>query len=85
MCTVEGYRLNKATVQHIARRCPPPSADRQRVFEAWREARAEAEKRLLAPSKKLSFDRKKFAPYLGKMGDKEIEDLFLEFLRSRAG
>ena len=85
MCTIEGYRLNKATVQHIARRCPPPSADRQRVFAAWREARAEAEKRLLAPSKKISFDRKKFAPYLGKMGDKEIEDLFLEFLRSRAG
>jgi len=85
MCTIEGYLLNKATVQHIARRCPPPSADRQRVFEAWREARAEAEKRLLAPSKKISFDRKKFAPYLGKMGDKEIEDLFLEFLRSRAG
>ena len=34
----------------------------------------------------LSFDRKRFAPYLSKFkSDKEIEDLFLEFLRQRTG
>lgn len=37
-------------------------------------------------AEKLSFDRKRFAPYLSKFkSDKEIEDLFLEFLRQRAG
>lgn len=86
MCGIEGYQLNKATVQYIARKCPPPMADRQIIFAAWREARAEAEKRLNAPPKKISFDRKKFAPYLDKLGgDQEIETLFLEFLRERVG
>ena len=27
MCSIEGYQINKATMQHIARRCPPPRAD----------------------------------------------------------
>ena len=84
MCGIEGYQLNKATVQRIVRSCPPPAADKQLIFAAWREARAEADKRLSTPSKKISFDRKKFAPYLDKLGsDQEIEALFLEFLRER--
>ena len=84
MCGIEGYQLNKATVQRIVRSCPPPAADKQLIFAAWREARAEADKRLSTPSKKISFDRKKFAPYLDKLGsDQEIETLFLEFLRER--
>ena len=84
MCGIEGYQLNKATVQRIVRSCPPPAADKQLIFAAWREARAEADKRLSTPSKKISFDRKKFAPYLDKLGsDQEIEALFLEFLRVR--
>ena len=86
MCGIEGYQINKAAVQHIARKCPPPMADRQCVFAAWREARAEAEKRRSAPPKRISFDRKKFAPYLDRLGsDQEIETLFLEFLRERMG
>ncbi|OUO27915.1 hypothetical protein B5F88_18895 [Flavonifractor sp. An306] len=64
----------------------PGCGDRQIVFAAWREARAEAEKRRNAPPKKISFDRKRFAPYLDKLGgDQEIEALFLEFLRERVG
>ena len=86
MCGIEGYQFNKAPIQHIVHSCPPPTADKQLIFAAWREARAEAEKRLRAPSKKISFDRKKFAPYLDKLGgDQEIEALFLEFLRERVG
>ena len=86
MCGIEGYQLNKATVQRIVRSCPPPAADKQLIFTAWREARAEADKRLSTPSKKISFDRKKFTPYLDKIGsDQEIEALFLEFLRERTG
>ncbi len=85
MCRNESYLLNKAAMKYIASKCPPPSAKRQDMYEAWREARARAEKRLAAPPKKISFDRKQFAPYLDERSDKEIEALFLEFLRERAG
>lgn len=86
ICSIVGYQINKAAMQHITRKCPPPAADRQTIFAAWREARDAAEKRLMAPPRKISFDRKQFAPYLDKFGsDQEIEKLFLEFLRERAG
>lgn len=84
ICSIEGYQINKAAMQHITRRCPPPVADRQAVFQAWREARDAAYKRLAAPPRKISFNRKMFAPYLEMVGsDKELEKLFLEFLRER--
>ncbi len=84
ICSIEGYALNKATMNHILHACPPPSADRQAVFAAWREARARAEQRMMAPPKKISFERKRFQPYLDKLGsDRELEQLFLEFLRER--
>ena len=86
ICSIVGYQINKAAMQHITRKCPPPTAGRQAIFAAWREARDAAEKRLMAPPRKISFDRKQFAPYLDKFGsDQEIEKLFLEFLRERAG
>lgn len=86
MCQIEDYALNKQTMTFIQTQCPPPTADQQAIYAAWREARAKATQRAAAPPKKLSFDRKRFAPYLSKFkSDKEIEDLFLEFLRQRAG
>ena len=86
MCQIDGYALNKQTMAFIQAQCPPPAADQQAIYAAWREARAKAAQRAAAPPKKLSFDRKRFAPYLSKFkSDKEIEDLFLEFLRQRAG
>lgn len=86
MCQINGYALNKRTVAFIQAQCPPPSADQHAIYAAWREARAKEAQRAAAPPKKLSFDRKRFAPYLSKFkSDKEIEDLFLEFLRQRAG
>ena len=85
ICSIVGYQINKAAMQHITRKCPPPVADRQAIFAAWREARDTAEKRLMAPPRKISFDRKQFAPYLDKFSnDREIEKLFLEFLQERA-
>ena len=85
ICSIVGYQINKAAMQHITRKCPPPIADRQAIFAAWREARDMAEKRLMAPPRKISFDRKQFAPYLDKFSnDREIEKLFLEFLQERA-
>lgn len=86
ICTIEGYQINKAAVRHIVSKCPPPTAPRQAVFNAWHEARAAADSRIMARPKKISFDRKRFAPYLDKLGsDQELEDLFLEFLRERVG
>lgn len=86
MCTIEGYQINKATVRHIVSKCPPPTAQRQAMFHAWHEAQAAADTRRAAGPKKISFDRKRFAPYLEKLDDdKKLEELFLEFLRERVG
>ena len=86
ICNIIGAPVNKATIQYIVRHCPPPIVERQAVFEAWREARRTAEKHLAAIPRKISFDRRKFAPYLDKLGsDQELESLFLEFLRERVG
>jgi len=85
MCSIEGRPINKAAMKHIAFRCPPPSANRQDMYAAWREAQARADQRLAASPKKISFNRKQFAPYLEGRSDKEIEALFLEFLRERVG
>ena len=39
---------------------------------------------MTAPPKKITFNRKNFAPYLDDLGsDKELEALFLEFLQER--
>lgn len=85
MCSVEGCPINKSMMQHIAQQCPPPKADRQALYTAWREARDKAIERMSAPPRKISFDRRNFAPYLDGLGsDKEIEALFLDFLRERA-
>lgn len=84
ICSMEGYSVNKSAMNRIRNQCPPPTADRQAVFAAWREARAAAEQRKLAPPKNIMFKRKQFQPYLDKLGsDRELEQLFLEFLRER--
>lgn len=86
ICSIDGHSLNKSAMQHIINQCPPPTADRQAIFTAWREARAKAEQRKATPPKNITFRRKQFLPYLDNLGsDKEIEALFLEFLRERAG
>ena len=86
MCQIDGYAPNKQTMSFIQTQCPPPAADQQAVYAAWREARAKAAQRAAAPPKKLSFDRKRFAPYLSKFkSDKEIEELFILFLKQHTG
>lgn len=81
---MEGCPMNKAAMKHILNACSPPSADRQALFAAWREARDAAERRMLAPPRKITFERRQFQPYLDKLGgEKELERLFLEFLRER--
>ena len=84
MCSIEDYTLNKAAMQSIVHTCPTPSAKHQDLFAAWRQARVRETQRRAAQPKKISFDRRKFAPYLERLGsDKEIEELFLEFLRQQ--
>lgn len=84
ICSIEGYQINKAAMRHIVSKCPPPTAEKQAVFNAWHEARATADSKIAARPKKISFNRKRFAPYLDKLGnDRELENLFLEFLRER--
>ena len=85
MCSIEGCPINKAAMKHIVSKCPPPTANRQDMYAAWREAQDRVDQRLAAPPKKISFNRKQFAPYLEGRSDKEIEALFLEFLRERVG
>ena len=81
MCQIDGYALNKQTMAFIQAQCPPPSADQQAIYVAWREAREKATSRAAAPPKKLSFDRKRFAPYLSKFkSDEEIEELKKDFV-----
>lgn len=84
MCKIEGYQLNKATVKHITSQCPPPHAETQTLFTSWRNARSVEEQRKSKTSRKITFDRSRFAPYLDKVGsDAELETLFLEFLQLR--
>lgn len=86
ICVEYGKQLNKAAMQYIAQKCPPPKADRQEVFQAWREAEAVAETSRNAPPRNITFSRKAFAPYLDKLGSEaELEKLFLAFLKERVG
>ena len=79
------YRLDMATMKYIVRKCPPPSAEHRAIVDAWNEVQHRNEQRMMEPPKKITFDRKKFAPYIDKFGsDQELERLFLDFLRQRA-
>ena len=80
----ENLKLDMSAMKYISRKCPPPSAQHKEIVDAWNEARRRGELRMMVPPKKISFDRKKFAPYIEKIGsDQELEKLLLEFLRQR--
>ncbi|MBP5718893.1 MAG: ParB N-terminal domain-containing protein [Abditibacteriota bacterium] len=85
ICTSHETRLSIAAMKLIVRKCPPPSADRSSILTAWQEAREETSGQAAAP-RRISFDRRKFAPYLDRFGgEAELETLFLEFLKQRSG
>lgn len=84
MYSADGYCVCKSTMQYIVRACPPPSAQQQEIFDAWHAATAIAERQKKLPSKKISFDRKRFAPYLTQLkNEDQLESLFIEFLKER--
>ena len=85
MCQRTDYRLDMKTMKYIVHKCPPPSAEHRAIVDAWNEVQRRNELRMMVPPKKITFERKKFAPYIDKFGsDQELERLFLDFLRQRA-
>ena len=79
-------QFTKAGMQYIVTKCTPPTAEKHLIFAAWQELRAAAEQKKLTPPKNITFNRKRFEPYLEKIGgDEKLEELFLEFLRERLG
>ena len=86
ICSTAGYKLNAKAMRHISEQCPPPTAERDSILKAWEEAKEEENTRAKLPSKTITFTRKKFEPYLGRIGtDADLEKLFLDFLRHRIG
>ena len=86
MCQIEGYALNKQTMTFYSDAMPTAISGPTGNLRRMAGGTDKEAQRAAAPPKKLSFDRKRFAPYLSKFkSDKEIEELFLEFLRQRAG
>lgn len=86
MCSIEGYQLIIATVNYIVQRCPR-RADRQLIYGGMAGGQSGPRNGESAmPPKKLSFERKKFAPYIEKVGGEDaLEKLFLEFLSNHFG
>lgn len=82
ICAMKDHRLSIAAMRRIASACPPPSAKKDEILHAWRETEQDTERRIFSASKKITFDRGKFAPYIEKLGgETNLEAMFLEFLR----
>lgn len=78
-------KLPPRVAAYIKEHCPPPVATAAQISSAW-DAAEEAWRQAKWAKSKISFDRKPFEPYLQKLGGEEkVEQLFLEFLKERAG
>lgn len=76
------WQLPVAAMQRIKKACPPPHVAAGDLGKACN--RIEAERLERSKPRKISFNRKKFEPYLSKISsDRELEALFLEFLKSK--
>lgn len=76
------WQLKVATMQQIKKACPPPHVSGVDLRRAWDLINTEMLRR--SEPQTISFDRKKFAPYLSKISsDQNIEALFLEFLKTK--
>ena len=82
-----GISLNKATVQYIARKCPPPAADKQLIFSPHGVKHAPRRTSGVAPRQGRSpLIARNLPPIWTRLAcDQEIEELFLQFLRERTG
>lgn len=78
----EDWQLTVAVMQRIKKACPSPHVSAAVLGKAWNLI--DAERLQHSKPKTISFNRKKFAPYLSKVSsDQELEALFLEFLKAK--
>lgn len=74
------WQLTVAAMQRIKQACPPPHIAVSALEKVWNASVAHAMQKKLG--KTISFERKKFAPYLDKLSsDQELETLFLKFFK----
>lgn len=78
-----GWKLSTAVMNRIKKACPPPSVTAGVLGGYWNAAEAET-MRNTSKRGPITFDRRKFAPYLEQLENgQELEALFLEFLQQR--
>lgn len=78
----DDWQLTVATMRRIKKACPPPHIAVSALKKVWNASVVHAMQK--KPGKTISFERKKFAPYLDKLSsDQELETLFLEFLKQK--
>lgn len=78
----DDWQLTIATMQRIKKACPPPHVAAADLGKAWNLIDAERLQR--SKPKTISFDRKKFEPYLSKINNvQDLETMFLEFLKAK--
>lgn len=78
----DDWQLTTATMQRIKKACPPPHVAATDLGKAWNLIDAERLQR--SKPKTISFDRKKFEPYLSKINNvQDLETMFLEFLKAK--
>lgn len=76
------WQLPVAAMQRIKKACPPPHVAADDLEKACN--RIEAERFERSKPSKISFNRKRFEPYLSRIGDEqELERLFLKFLKQQ--
>ena len=76
------WQLTVATMQRIKKTCSPPHIAVSTLEKVWDASVAHAMHK--KPGKTISFERKKFAPYLDRLSsDQELETLFLKFLKQK--
>lgn len=75
-------KLCIAQLNRLKMLCPPPGASAYEINSAWNTIfhSNQPSRRV----KKIVFQGKKFAPYLGRINsEQELEELFLEFLKQK--
>lgn len=80
-----GQKITPKIVNHIKKCCPPRSFSADALAAAWKDAEAAAQ----AKQKKaisFSFEPEQIEPLISKLGgEQQLQALFIEFLKERAG
>ena len=77
-------KLPQEAVMTIKDKCPTPTIDTTTLNKAYQKAMEQLADK--AKGRTITFRRKPFESYLTKLGgEKQLEDLFLQFLKERVG